>query len=131
MLLISFGECVYLVNFVKPSRMTIFSSGNPKSIRNLFILNLWSPCNSTSFPLTVPPEAHFFFAFVNISFKFTSKFPTKVMTVTTLPHFRRELEITICCSSALKLSQIHSSLGKLHNGQISSSLIRSFHNLSY
>ena len=79
----------------------------------------------------VPPEAHFFFAFVKIFFKFTSKFPTKVIKVTILPHFRLSLEITICWSSALKLSQIQSSLGKLHNGQMSSSLILSYHNLSY
>ena len=62
-------------------------------------------------------------------FKFTSKFPTKAITVTTLPHLRLEFEIIICCSSALKLSQIHNSFGKLHNGHMSSSLMLSYHNL--
>ena len=116
-------------NYLIPSWMMMFSSGKPKSIRNFFNLNLWSPWSSTSLFLTVPPEAHFFFALVNIFFRFISKLPTKVMTVTTLPHFLLALEIIICCSSALKLSHIHSSFGKLHIGQISSSLILCYHNL--
>jgi len=115
--------------FLVYSWISIFSSGNPKSIKNFFILKRWSPWSSTSLSLTVPPDAHFFFAFVKISFRLTSKFPTNVITVTTLPHFLVSFDITICCSSALKPSQIHSSFGKLHIGQMSSSLILSYHNL--
>src|SRR5208282_465209 len=86
--------------------------------RSSFTRSRWLPWSSIEFPFTVPPQASFPFKNFERSSRSISVGSRPSITVTSFP-YRRLLTLTLilCCSFATS-SQIQSSLGSPHVGQM-------------